>query len=120
MKDFLCYVEGTKSTKHLVFFGQRQWFLLMLNGGLSIWAAYRRKEKRINVIKYAGSVNSCFKRYNKQSSPELIETICLMQRRQDWLRSYQIENGSQPLDFAASFSKSNDVEIAKNKRCKMT
>ncbi|MDR0820286.1 MAG: ImmA/IrrE family metallo-endopeptidase [Endomicrobium sp.] len=49
-------------------------------------------------------------------SPELIETICLMQRRQDWLRSYRIENGSQSLDFAASFSKSNDVEIAKNIR----
>ena len=43
-------------------------------------------------------------------------TICLMQRRQDWLRSYRIENGSKPLDFAASFSKSNDVEIAKNIR----
>jgi Zn-dependent peptidase ImmA (M78 family) len=52
-------------------------------------------------------------------SPELLETIYLMQRRQDWLRSYQIENGGEPLDFVASFSKSDkidEIEIAKNIR----
>ncbi|GHT07840.1 hypothetical protein AGMMS49532_01470 [Endomicrobiia bacterium] len=52
----------------------------------------------------------------RSPSPELIETVCFMQRKQDWLRSYRIENGSKPLDFAASFSKSSDVEIAKNIR----
>jgi Zn-dependent peptidase ImmA (M78 family) len=59
---------------------------------------------------------------DRSPSPELLETICLMQRRQDWLRSYRIENGSEPLDFVASFSKSDKIgeaEIARNIRKKL-
>lgn len=39
---------------------------------------------------------------NARASPNLIETIHAMQRRQDWLRDYMIECEADPLPFVAS------------------
>ncbi len=38
----------------------------------------------------------------QQPSPNLIETIFEMQRRQDWMREYLLEAGQEPLDFVGS------------------
>jgi transcriptional regulator with XRE-family HTH domain len=35
-------------------------------------------------------------------SPELVETLYLMQRRQGWMREYLIERGHAPLPFVGS------------------
>lgn len=35
-------------------------------------------------------------------SPELLQTVWAMQRRQDWLREYLRDNGEEPLPFVAS------------------
>ncbi|MYF39406.1 MAG: ImmA/IrrE family metallo-endopeptidase [Rhodothermaceae bacterium] len=43
-------------------------------------------------------------------SPNLLETIYAMQRRQDWLRESLIEEGMQPLDFVASAHLDDDPE----------
>ncbi len=43
-------------------------------------------------------------------SPDLLDTIHAMQRRQDWLRESLIEDGIQPLDFVASAHLSDDPE----------
>ena len=37
-----------------------------------------------------------------EASPDLIDTLYSMQRRQAWLREHLIENGAEPLAFAAS------------------
>ena len=39
---------------------------------------------------------------NFEASPDLIDTLYSMQRRQAWLREHLIENGAEPLAFAAS------------------
>ncbi|MYA89137.1 MAG: ImmA/IrrE family metallo-endopeptidase [Boseongicola sp. SB0662_bin_57] len=39
---------------------------------------------------------------NFEASPNLIDTLYAMQRRQAWLREHLIENGAEPLAFAAS------------------
>ncbi len=43
-------------------------------------------------------------------SPNLLETIHAMQRRQDWLRESLIEDGIQPLDFVASARLADEPE----------
>lgn len=44
----------------------------------------------------------------KRPSPDLLETIETMQRRQDWLRDFLIEEGSDPLPFVGSATLSDD------------
>jgi Zn-dependent peptidase ImmA (M78 family) len=38
----------------------------------------------------------------ERPSPDLLETVQAMQRRQEWLREYLIEEGQQPLPFVSS------------------
>jgi len=38
----------------------------------------------------------------RQPSPELLETVQMMERRQAWMREYLIEEGSEPLGFVRS------------------
>lgn len=40
----------------------------------------------------------------KRPSPDLLETIYIMQRRQSWMREYLIEQGHEPLPFVPSGS----------------
>ncbi|GBR76662.1 helix-turn-helix XRE-family transcriptional regulators [Candidatus Termititenax persephonae] len=52
-----------------------------------------------------------------QPSPELLETIRLMQYRQEWIRDLLIENGVDTLKFVKSVSiKDNHIEVANNIR----
>lgn len=44
----------------------------------------------------------------KRPSPDLLETIQTMQRRQGWMRDYLIEQGEEPLKFVGSSSLEND------------
>ncbi|KJU82460.1 DNA-binding protein [Candidatus Magnetobacterium bavaricum] len=46
----------------------------------------------------------------KQPSPNLLETIQIMQRRQQWLRNFLIEQGEQPFTFIGSVNLSDDVK----------
>ena len=43
-----------------------------------------------------------------KSSPDLIDTLFAMQRRQTWLREHFVENEAEPLTFAASASLADD------------
>lgn len=43
-------------------------------------------------------------------SPDLLDTIHLMQRRQAWLREEQIESGAAPLDFVGGARPSDDPQ----------
>lgn len=43
-------------------------------------------------------------------SPNLLETIYAMQRRQDWLRESLVKDGMQPLDFVASARLADEPE----------
>jgi Zn-dependent peptidase ImmA (M78 family) len=46
-------------------------------------------------------------------SPELLDTIYAMQRRQQWLREYLVESDSDPLPFVSSINTAADpIEIA--------
>ena len=42
------------------------------------------------------------------ASPNLIDTLYAMQRRQAWLREYLVENDAEPLDFSASARLADD------------
>ncbi len=42
-------------------------------------------------------------------SPNLLETIQVMKRRQAWMRDYLIEEGQEPLDFIASSTEARNV-----------
>jgi hypothetical protein len=42
-------------------------------------------------------------------SPNLLETIQVMRRRQAWMRDYLIEEGQQPLDFIGSGLQTRNV-----------
>jgi len=47
-------------------------------------------------------------------SPNLLETVQMMERRQEWLREYYIEKGYEPLPFVGKKSfKQNPKEVAK-------
>ena len=45
----------------------------------------------------------------RRPSPDLLETVQTMQRRQDWMRDYLIEEGEDPLPFVGTASKSDRV-----------
>jgi Zn-dependent peptidase ImmA (M78 family) len=47
----------------------------------------------------------------RRPSPDLIETIYIMQRRQDWLREERTECGADPLDFVRSAKLSDDPVV---------
>jgi Zn-dependent peptidase ImmA (M78 family)/transcriptional regulator with XRE-family HTH domain len=50
-------------------------------------------------------------------SPDLLETVFLMQRRQAWYRDFVIEEGAEPLDFVGSASlKDKPNEVANKMR----
>ena len=50
-------------------------------------------------------------------SPDMLETIYIMQRRQDWMREYLMEQGHEPLPFVHSASVHNDPgEVARRMR----
>ncbi|HSG69938.1 MAG TPA: hypothetical protein VLA12_05955, partial [Planctomycetaceae bacterium] len=46
----------------------------------------------------------------RRPSPNLIETIQSIQQRQDWIRDWLIEEGSQPLEFVGSVGEVRNVE----------
>ncbi len=49
----------------------------------------------------------------RRPSPNLLETVYLMQRRQAWMREDLIENGAEPLSFVGSYSLNHShVEVA--------
>lgn len=39
---------------------------------------------------------------SRRPSPDLLETVCMMQQRQAWMRESLIERGHEPLPFVAS------------------
>ncbi len=43
-------------------------------------------------------------------SPDLLETVQMMERRQAWMREYLIEEGSEPLGFVRSASLNDEPE----------
>ncbi len=50
-----------------------------------------------------------------QPSPELIDTVYTMQRRQSWLRDYMIDDNEEPLTFVGSCSVGDDPRIVAEK-----
>ncbi|MFA5832158.1 MAG: ImmA/IrrE family metallo-endopeptidase [Bacteroidota bacterium] len=50
-----------------------------------------------------------------QPSPNLIETVQTMQRRQDWMREYLVSEDESPLNFIGSITVKTDVKIAAEK-----
>ncbi len=50
----------------------------------------------------------------RRPSPDLIETLYTMQRRQDWMRDEVIDKGIEPLEFVAGYSQDTDPEIVAN------
>ncbi len=48
---------------------------------------------------------------NVKSSPDLIETINVMKRRQEWMREYLIDVGEEPLSFVGGAKKINDPKV---------
>ncbi len=44
----------------------------------------------------------------QRPSPDLLETIEIMQRRQDWFHDYLVDEGADPLPFVSSTSTSDD------------
>ncbi len=53
----------------------------------------------------------------KRPSPDLLETVQTMERRQTWMREYLVEQGIEPLKFIASTSASaNPVALAHEMR----
>jgi Zn-dependent peptidase ImmA (M78 family) len=53
----------------------------------------------------------------KRPSPDLLDTVFLMQRRQDWLREFLIEEGQPPLDWVGSASLQRDsITVAREMR----
>ncbi|MBF0344198.1 MAG: ImmA/IrrE family metallo-endopeptidase [Nitrospirae bacterium] len=55
----------------------------------------------------------------KQPSPNLLETVQTMQRRQQWLRDFLIEQGEQPLAFIGCVNLSDDVKQSAMKLYKL-
>lgn len=50
----------------------------------------------------------------RRPSPDLIETLYTMQRRQDWMRDEVIDKGIEPLEFVAGYNRATDPEIVAN------
>jgi len=54
------------------------------------------------------------------TSPNLLETVQVMQRRQEWMREYSIDQGYHPLNFVGvKHLNSNPIEIAKEIRAEL-
>jgi len=53
-------------------------------------------------------------RPNYTVSPNVYDTILELERRQDWLRDYLIELGSDPLDFIGKFKTTTSVSVFVN------
>jgi Zn-dependent peptidase ImmA (M78 family)/transcriptional regulator with XRE-family HTH domain len=54
---------------------------------------------------------------NTQPSPDLLETVQTMERRQGWMRDYLIELGQEPLPFVGSATLADDPKhVARNMR----
>jgi len=53
-------------------------------------------------------------RPNYTVSPNVYDTILELERRQDWLRDYLIELGSEPLDFIGKFKNTTTVNVFVN------
>lgn len=47
----------------------------------------------------------------RKPSPELLDTVEMMQRRQEWMREYLIEEGAAPLAFVGSASLKDDPNV---------
>ena len=47
----------------------------------------------------------------QRPSPDLLETIEIMQRRQDWFHDYLVEEGADPLPFVGSANTDNDHNV---------
>ena len=47
-------------------------------------------------------------------SPDLLETVYLMQRRQAWMRDELIQDGTEPLDFVGAYELSSQPECVAN------
>lgn len=47
----------------------------------------------------------------RKPSPELLDTVEMMQRRQEWMREYLIEEGAAPLVFVGSASLKDDPNV---------
>ena len=45
-------------------------------------------------------------------SPDLLETIYLMQRRQAWMREELIEEGSEPHNFVGAYKERTEPQVA--------
>ena len=53
-----------------------------------------------------------------RASPDLIDTLYAMQRRQAWLREHLVESGAEPLTFAASARLADDPgAVGREMRC---
>ena len=53
-----------------------------------------------------------------EASPDLIDTLYAMQRRQEWLREHLVENDAEPLPFAASARLADDPDaVGREMRC---
>ncbi len=50
----------------------------------------------------------------RRPSPDLIETLYTMQRRQDWMRDEVIDKGIEPLEFVAGYGTETNPEIVAN------
>jgi Zn-dependent peptidase ImmA (M78 family) len=48
-------------------------------------------------------------RQNSRPSPDLLETVQTMERRQAWMREYLIDQGQEPLPFVGSATVANDL-----------
>ncbi len=47
----------------------------------------------------------------ERPSPELLDTIYIMQRRQSWIRDYLIEQGQEPITFIGSAAVRDDARV---------
>src|ERR1051325_3750290 len=47
-------------------------------------------------------------------SPDLFDTVCAMQRRQDWMHDYLVEEGEKPLSFVGSVTVNSNVKEVAN------
>jgi Zn-dependent peptidase ImmA (M78 family) len=52
---------------------------------------------------------------NQEPSPDLIETVQMMERRQNWMRDYLIAQGHEPLDYVHSAQLTESTENVANK-----
>ncbi|CAN5640323.1 hypothetical protein BH20ACT11_BH20ACT11_15440 [soil metagenome] len=57
----------------------------------------------------------------RRPSPELLDTVQLMQRRQSWMRDELVEKGNEPLEFVGSFSlNASPKDVAGDMRARLS